>query len=330
MPRLDIHTHLAGIGSEGSGCAVSSRMRRTLTYHGMRRLTGVHRPEARGREDAAYVEVLARTVDEARELDYACVFAMDGVYDAHGELVRDQSHLIVPNAHAMAACRAHRKLLPVISVNPDRKDAVEELERWGPSAVALKWLGPLQKFQLDAVRHAKVIAAIKELDLVVIAHTGCEHTFPGMDQRLGNPALYEPLLKKGIPVVFSHCGTGTFLHPGYDYTHEFIRMLDLYDHAYGDTSAFCTLVRFKRVRQFRVEKYVGRLVHGSDFPIPGLSVYFLPDLGFNRVVQLQGIRNPLDRDVLTKRAMGLPDSTLTAAGRILESGLARWQRSRQA
>ncbi|MNL17470.1 Amidohydrolase [compost metagenome] len=147
-----------------------------------------------------------------------------------------------------------------------------------------------------------------------------------MEQRLGNPALYEPLLQRGIPVVFSHCGTGSFIHPGYDYSHEFLRLLERYDHAYGDTSAFCSLVRYKQIRRFRMERYEGRLLHGSDFPIPSSAVYFLRDLGFSGVARLQGVRSMLDRDVLTKRAMGMPEATFTAAGDLLATGIKRYQR----
>lgn len=309
---------------------VSARMRRTLTFQAMMLATGMRERAARTREDEAFAAYVAREVDSAQAIDYACLFAMDGVYDAHGALRPDQSHLLVPNSHVFEACRNSPKLLPVISVNPDRPDAVTELEAWGPGAVAVKWLAPLQKFQLDPLRHARVLDVLHELGLPVIAHTGCEHTFPDMEQRLGNPALYEPLLQRGIPVIFSHCGTGSFVHPGYDYSHEFTRLLERYDHAFGDTSAFCSLVRFRQVRRFSADRYIGRLVHGSDFPIPSSAIYFLPQLGFNAIARLHGVRNVLDRDVLTKRAMGMPDATFTTAGALLQPGIHRYERWRGA
>lgn len=324
--RIDIHTHLAGIGAGGTGCAVSPRMRRSLTYHAMMLATGMRARGAQGREDAAFGDFVAATVAGARELDYACLFAMDGAYTPQGDFRPADSHLFVPNAHLFEVCRKSPKLLPVISVNPDRPDAVAELERWGPMAVALKWLAPMQKFELDPLRHARVLDALQELGLPVIVHSGCEHTFPAMEQRLGNPALYEPLLKRGIPVVFSHCGTGSFIHPGYDYSHEFGRMLERYDHAFGDTSAFCSLVRYQHVRRFKVERYIGRLLHGSDFPIPSSALYFLKDLGFDAIARLQGNRNVLDRDLLTKRAMGMPEATFTTAGELLAPTIRRYER----
>ncbi|MNX98553.1 hypothetical protein D3C86_1309670 [compost metagenome] len=56
-------------------------------------------------------------------------------------------------------------------------------------------------------------------------------------------------------------------------------------------------------------------------------MYFLRDLGFSGVARLQGVRSVLDRDVLTKRAMGMPERTFTAAGELLAPGIRRYQRT---
>ena len=70
-----------------------------------------------------------------------------------------------------------------------------------------------------------------------------------MEQRLGDPTLYEPVVRRGIPVIFSHCGTGSFVFPGHDYSREFMEMLERHDNVYGDTSAFCSLVRRNQIRR---------------------------------------------------------------------------------
>jgi predicted TIM-barrel fold metal-dependent hydrolase len=162
----------------------------------------------------------------------------------------------------------------------------------------------------------------------VIAHSGCEHTFPGMAQHLGDPLRYERLIKKGIPLIFSHCGTGSFMAPGHDYSREFVSLLERYPNVYGDTSAFCSLVRWKQVRRFAADRYLGRIWHGSDWPIPSSALYFLADLGFNRVRGLEANRHPLDRDVATKRAMGVPDPVFTGAYDLLAPRIAAWEARR--
>jgi predicted TIM-barrel fold metal-dependent hydrolase len=321
--RIDIHVHLAGLGGGASGCFVSNRMRRSVTYHALLANLGLwHMPGERATEH--YANHLRQLLTHSHELDFACVFAMDGVYDAHGAMVRSLSHLYVPNEWVFEVCRHSHRLLPVISINPERADALAELERFGSDAIAIKWLGPLQKFDPTSHRARVFYDALKSLELPAIIHSGCEHTFPGMQQALGDPALYEGLLQRGVPVIFSHCGTGSFLHPRHDYSRTFERLLERYDHVFGDTSAFCSLVRRNQLRRFNTDRFVSRMFHGSDWPIPSSALVFLPELGFNRVCQLAKVRHSLDRDVLTKRAMGVPDAVFEGAWRLLESRVRRY------
>ncbi len=325
--RIDIHVHLAGIHGDGSGCFVSERMGRTVTFRVLMRLMGadVRNPvEA----NSAYIRRLAGLLESSSELDYACLFAMDGVYDSHGELIPCESHLFVPNSYVFEVSRRSPQFLPVISINPQRRDAVAELERWGDLAVALKWLAPLQKFDPSEARYDDFYKKLGELGLPVIAHTGCEHTFPGMEQSLGNPLLYERLVRQGVSVIFSHCGTGSFLHPRHDYSREFVSMLERHENVYGDTSAFCSLVRYQQVKRFAADRYAGRILHGSDFPIPSSALYFLPALGFGKVRDLELSRHPLDRDVRIKTAMGMPDSVFEGAYSLLEKRILRWEACR--
>jgi predicted TIM-barrel fold metal-dependent hydrolase len=304
-------------------------MRGSIVYHALKRTLNIDdRDPVESTE--RYAQRLAKLLETSTELDYACIFAMDGVYDGAGELVPAESHLYVPNSYVFEVCKASPKLLPVISVNPQRKDALEELARWAGHAVALKWLGPLQKFDPTNKAYEPFYDLLRDLKLPLIAHTGCEHTFPGMEQRLGDPMLYEPIVKRGIPVFFSHCGTGSFMAPGHDYSQNFIALLERYPNVYGDTSAFCSLVRWKQLKRFGADKYVGRIVHGSDWPIPSSSVYFLPALGFNAVRVLEGNRHPLDRDAATKRAMGLPDQVFHGAYEILKDRILAWEAHRSA
>ncbi len=319
--RIDLHVHLAGAGQDSS-CAISPRMRRSLQYLALRRLLGI----SRGASDRVYADRLVSVVEGAIELDQACVFALDGVYDAHGDRVPEQSHLYVPNDYAIDVCRRSDKLLPVISINPQRKDALAELERVGPQAVALKWLAPMQRFDPSSARYEPFRRLLKELELPVIAHSGTEHTVPGAVQKLGDPELCEPLLKLGIPVIFAHCGTGTLFSPGLDHVPAFDRMLARYDCAYGDTSGFVTPVRAGRVRQFTAPRYAGRIFHGSDYPVPISALVFLPALGAKAVRELERIANPLDKDVAIKQALGMPEAVFTGAYDLLASRISRIKR----
>jgi predicted TIM-barrel fold metal-dependent hydrolase len=327
MPVVDVHVHLAGLTGDPSGCHISRRMQRSVNYRGLLLLNRIN-PSDPTMATRRYADRMQDLVESATEIDYACVFAMDGVYDAGGEFRPDESHLYVPNAYVFEVCARSPKLLPVISINPQRKDAMAELARWGPWAVAMKWLGPMQKFDPTDPAHDRFYDQIRELGLPLIIHSGCEHTFPGMDQQYGNPALYKGIVKRGIPVIFSHCGTGSFLFPKHDYSQAFIAMVERHDNVYGDTSGFASLVRSKELRRFAAERYVGRILHGSDFPVPTNAYPFLRQLGFAGTLALDAIRHPFDRDVRVKRRMGLPDSCFDTAYTILEKRITAWEAAR--
>jgi len=319
VKHVDLHVHLAGLGDGVTGCHVSPRMARSVQFLAMRqlaRLGGV-------RTDADYADRLVRLVDESTSLDYACLFALDGVYDAHGDFRPDRSHLYVPNEYAIQVAKRSPRLLPVVSINPQRKDALEELARWGPEAVALKWLPPAQHFDPSDSRYADFRQLLAELELPVICHSGTEHTLPGVAQRLGDPTLCEPLLKLGVPVVFAHCGTCTVFEPWANHVPAFGRLLATYDHAYGDTAGFCSLVRYRNVFRFSTDLFAGRILHGSDFPVPTSSVYFWKALGLGGVRRLEGISNPLDKDAQIKRAAGMPAEVFTKAYTLLEPRIRR-------
>ena len=319
VKRIDLHVHLAGTGSGGTGCHVSPRMARSLQFKAMQVLAG----RAGMATDQQFADRLVEYADSAQTIDYACLFAMDGVYDAHGELRPDLSHLMVPNAYVVEVAKRSPRTLPVISINPQRRDALAELEKWAPSAVALKWLPPMQEFDPSSPRYDEFRKLLARLELPVICHAGTEHTFPGAKQRLGDPGLCEPLLALGVPVVFAHCATCTIFDPLVNYLPTFERLLDKYEHVYGDTAGFCSLVRWRNVRRFSVERYIGRVLHGSDFPVPTSALYFWRQLGGTRVRNLGKIANPLDRDAAIKRAAGMPESVFTGAYNLLEPRIRR-------
>ena len=68
---------------------------------------------------------------------------------------------------------------------------------------------------------------------------------------------------------------------------------------------------------------VARTLHGSDFPVPCNAFYYVRTLGHRRVLSLERERNPLQRDVALKRALGYPDDVLTRACGVLPN-LERW------
>jgi hypothetical protein len=65
---------------------------------------------------------------------------------------------------------------------------------------------------------------------------------------------------------------------------------------------------------------VSRLVHGSDWPVPQSPWWFAGRLGLGAILRLRRIGNPLQRDLETKRALGLPAAVFRRGARLLPAG----------
>jgi hypothetical protein len=91
---------------------------------------------------------------------------------------------------------------------------------------------------------------------------------------------------------------------------------------YGDNSAFSVpngRIRGKHLERCVEESLRGRILHGSDSPVPvlGHEAYFRGYIGRRAFKASLQQTNPLERDYQLKRAMGFPDESFTRAAEIL-------------
>jgi predicted TIM-barrel fold metal-dependent hydrolase len=320
MPVIDIHVHLAGLGTQGSGCHVSRRMRRTLVFAILKRALDLDPDDPAA--DSLYVDRIARLVDEAPHVDQAVLFAMDGVYDPKGAFDEARSHLF-------DVCRRHPNLLPGASVNPSRADAIEELERCDVAgAVLVKWLAPLQLFDPALPAFERFYRELARRRMPLLAHTGCEHTFPDMRQEYGDPRRYRRALELGVTIVFAHCGVACAFHRRHHATSTVLEMMDEFPNLYADNSALTSFLKFHHLRKIPWERYPGRFVHGSDYPIPPMALPYARTLGLARAARLQVGKNPLEVDWQIKTAIGVPDAVFEGAALVLAERIAVWRSKR--
>src|SRR5690606_7171085 len=115
-PRIDIHVHLAGVGTQGSGCWVSPSFRRRYTFLGMRLRMGIGSRQMRTSIDQDWAALISGLVADS-DLDFAAVLGFDGAYDERGDLDRERSQLIVPMEWVFEVCRRYDNLLPAPSIN---------------------------------------------------------------------------------------------------------------------------------------------------------------------------------------------------------------------
>ncbi len=311
---IDCHVHAVAAGP-GRG-ALSGRMRRQFNTRLIRWHFGLPDPADAEAFDREAEAVLARTVDEAAELDAAVVLALDAVYDRDGRPRPDDTHLHVTNDHAAGLAERHPKLLFGCSVHPYRPDALAELERCiARGAVLLKWLPIVQDFNPADDRCRPLYEALAHHGLPLLSHTGGERALPNLDRSVADPELLLPALRQGVTVIAAHCGTRSMLFET-DYLPAFVRLVKEHERLYGDTAMLNLPTRSYAYKTILGDPGVrAKLVHGSDWPLPPVPPLRAGWLKALRLLTTEG--NWLRRDVLVKRALGFDDAYWHRAATLL-------------
>lgn len=317
--KIDVHTHLAGVGTQGSGCWTSQKVRRRLAFRLLRRMLGVTDEQLATSFDQEWAARLAAGV-RASELDRAVALGFDGVYDARGELDEGLSQTVIPPAWVFEVCRRHPELLPGPSVNPHRKDALERLEECiEGGAVLIKWLPATQRIDPSSSALDPFYARLAETGIPILSHSGgSENTFAQVEPRLKDLRLLERPLRAGVTVIVAHTAAPVIYARDENQLPLLRRWLHEFPRLWVDNSGISNLSRFPHLPRFANDaELAARTLHGSDWPVPTNAFYYLRELGRRRVMSLEREKNPLQRDVAIKRALGYPDDVLTRAASVL-------------
>jgi predicted TIM-barrel fold metal-dependent hydrolase len=303
-PRMDCHVHLFGKGDNGSGC----RMSRTITEGpSFQLLVKLLRLSERAKTlDEGYVLALAEQLEQSG-LKKGLIYAQDAVYDHAGKPDWAKTPVYVPNDYLFQVVARYPKIMmPCVSINPDRRDAVTELERCvHKGAGVLKIHPPIQGVDLADKKHTNFFQRCAALKTVVMVHTGHEHASPIFDSGLANPRKLQLALDQGCTVVACHCGTGRSSDKP-DMLPDFLAMVRKYKNLFGDTAVLCGLGRSKDFFRLVDDQAAReRLLHGSDFPFPAVPMGFAEKLGLQETLRLQSMPNLLRQDYELKEALGI-------------------------
>jgi len=234
--------------------------------------------------------------------------------------------MYVSNDAVVSACsRFPEQLLPGASVHPYRPDALAELERTaGLGAVLVKLLPNSHGFDPAEARLKGYYRKLADLGLCLLIHGGYEHTIRVIDQAYGDPSRLRLALDQGVTVIVAHVGTAGLFHLRETFG-AFLKLLERYPNCYGDISALDNVWRAKYLKQLldpqrlcrkygvQIDDPFGRLVHGSDFPIPVTPTAFVRGTTSAQRRRLRKNKNYLQRDIDLKRLLGVPDACLTRA-----------------
>jgi len=295
---LDIHTHVFCWGEDPRQGFLSEETRRRWLTRLIVRLTGLDREPGETRSDQIRNR-LVRQLDES-SLSRAVVLAQDAVYRDDGEPDTKRTHFYVSNDYVLELAGRHEKILAGCSINPLRRDALEELERCAAAGsrlikvhTAIQGVDP----SLPAFEPFYRLAA--ELDVILMFHTGYEHSCRVISQKFTDPRRLVRPLDHGLRVIAAHCGTCTSFDRE-DYYPGFVEMMHRYPNLFGDTSILATWPRWRALGRLARESdsLRSRLLHGSDYPFPPARGPYIRRAGFRPGLT----RNPLDIDLAIKQS----------------------------
>jgi uncharacterized protein len=309
---LDMHCHTAGIGADDSGAWVSPSLRNSWKFPLYLRIFETSEKTLTNFGDGAVLDVIARRIRESVYVDDAIILAMDSPYNDQGEMDLEAGEVFVPNRFVGEAVKSYPELHFGASVHPARPDALEEL-RWSKEngAVLLKWLPNIQNIDPSNPRYRPFYEELVKLDLPLLTHVGAEDSFSKADDRLGDPRLLRLPLECGVRIVAAHVGSsGT--SEGQDNIERLLEMMPDHPNLVADISTLTQMNRRKYLATvINDPRLKGRLMYGTDHPLtntPMVTPLQYPlNLTLEQLWKLWRIKNPWDRDVALKAALGFPE-----------------------
>ena len=318
---IDYHLHLLNFEEDG---AIHSRFKSWkhpflhLLFLYFRQVFGVKD------EPLATSQLLDRLIQLKTGGTY-CLLAFDRNYEDP-----ERSQFCVSNEFIFQASQVDQAhFLPVASIHPYRADALDELEKWASLGVKMiKWLPNVMGMDPSDPRCLAFYRKMADLRIVLLTHSGHESLVPlAVDQELGNPLRLRLALDQGVRVIMAHSATsgrGVDFDKGSSFRcwnfDLFLRLMQegrSKDLLFGDLAGVTFLNRMRYLDRLLEEaqpgkKLDGRLVNGSDYPIPccswAISTYALQLKGHITARDRKELKeifrlNPLLFDFVLKRTV---------------------------
>lgn len=303
---IDCHVHLAALPDADNGCLVSSKLLRSPLF---RFLLWKHDLPARDPAVAnhRYVVSLLAELRASRHVAQAVLLGMDGVYDRDGRPDLRETDLLVGNDYVLRIAGQYpQEFLAGVSINPQRRDAVDEVHRCADAGATLvKVLPNSQQFDPGTPRYKPFYRALAQRGLPLLSHVGYEFSLIGKDQSVGDPERLRLALDEGATVIAAHgCSYGLLIYEKFFPT--FQRLVREYRHFYADISALTLLNRFLMLLRLRREAVLQeRLLYGTDYPLPVFHFPVWGRVGWRPLRRLLSTRNRFDRMVVICQQLGL-------------------------
>ncbi|MBI2819979.1 MAG: amidohydrolase family protein [Acidobacteria bacterium] len=320
-PIIDFHVHLFGVGDGGTGCYISEKQRHHITYPFF---THLMRLRENGRMDEDYLQRLVAMLRES-SVQKAVLLSQDSRYDAQGRPDKENTSFYVPNDYLFrTVARFPDLFIPCVSINPKRRDTLEELDRCAElGARVLKIHPPIQDVDPAEARFSPFYRRCADKKIIVMFHTGTEHAAEIVGNQFSDPLRLVPALEEGCIVIASHSGFGSLIDKE-DFFPHLLPLVRRFPNFYCDTAALAITFRFRSLpRMLQEPEFLERTLHASDIPFPASPMVFWNRLSYGKLFELATEANLFERDVRLKQALGVPAAVFERGAKLLDSAASR-------
>lgn len=331
---VDYHTHIVGLGTDNSGAFVSPRTKDWFSLEHWKFLvyTSASGIKNLAQADQEYVARLARLTRGIQRRGRYRILAFDKHYKPDGTVDLLKTNFYISNEYIFRLTAQYPNIfLPVISVHPYRRDALEELEKWARlGAKIVKWLPNAMGIDPSSSLAEPFYRKMREHNMILLSHAGEEQAVEAQeDQRLGNPLLLRRALDHGVRVIMAHTASLGTCQDLDDSEEKKLPCFDLAMRLMGETkyqqllfAEISALLQFNRMpgpiaTLLKRPDLHPRMVNGSDYPLPAINSLIhtrsMARAGFitdEERAQLNEIYdyNPLLFDFVLKRTMRHPET----------------------
>ena len=307
IKTVDIHSHLL------SADVKFDRFYDKLALAFFAKKFDINRRELIKNGFEGYKSNFARLIKSSNFVQKSVVFGVDAKFDESGNLVHKDKTVCASNEDVFAFYEQNpNEVVPFFSVNPNRKDALNLIEKYHKMGFkGGKLLHSYWETDLNDKRYEPYFRLLSELGLPLVIHVGDENSLASNKALESIEQLKSPL-NLGCRIVCAHMGASSdgvlsmFSRDpeklGANYF-TLLRWLREFDGLYADVSALLCINKARILPHLKTQTQIhDKILFGTDFPVPFSVILSSYDLPFCKRLTLNRIQNPLDRYV---RAMSL-------------------------
>jgi len=303
MQTVDIHTHLLNPNVS------FNRLYDKVAIRLFGKRFGLNFELMKTNPYEAYITALIGSIKTSKYIKKSVLLPVDSKFDRSGKVVHRDPTVCSHSEDVLALSKRYPDLIiPFMSVNPNRSDALELLDSfYAQGARGVKFLQNYWEVDLSEKRLIPYYEKLAALKLPLTIHIGSEYSIASNRAYEGADMLRLPL-EYGVKVIAAHVGAGqgsSMLrfwrnlssnpkHFNQEYV-EIMGLMERYDNLYADISAMLTPLKARVLRDLTQRGVEDRLLFGTDYPVVYSTLLSSYDLPLKRRWELEQVTNPLDR-----------------------------------